>query len=89
MATTTIQQKLTRVEIHLVFRFPFYFYSRLEDNVEVVPCLSITPARAREIYEANQGGKQIAEGQPFNDQGQAWAWSAWVTVEGDDGSQRP
>jgi hypothetical protein len=80
MAITILQQNRTRVEIHVVFNFPFHFYSRYENGIQVIESRSITPERARQIYDENQGGQSMTEGKPFNDQGQAWAWSAWVTV---------
>ena len=68
------------VEIRIVFRGGWYFYNRIRAGVEEVACESITAERAREIYDNNQDGRNVVEGEPFNERGEAWAWSAWVEL---------
>lgn len=70
-----------RIEIRIVHRAGWYFYNRIENGIEVVECQSISRERAQQIYEANQSERQIVEGQPFGEDGQPWAWSAWPTIE--------
>jgi hypothetical protein len=77
MANTTIPKT---VEIRLVHRGGYYFYNRLENDLEVIACRSIGADRAREIYDNAEPGRSIVEGEPFSTDGRPWAWSAWVEV---------
>ena len=73
------------IEIRIVYSpiGSYYFYNRIENGVDVVTCRSITPDRAKEIYEANKDAAyQKPEGKPEFERGpQPWAWSAWVIEE--------
>ena len=78
MASIMIAQTARCIEIHLVYNFPYYFYTRVGNGEDVTS--SVSAAEANRIFTAVASADQLViEGQPkFDTSSQPWAVSAWV-----------